>query len=42
VDLLDEGVFQAYLRDPRLFGQEMQILAVSGNDGEAAGVRTPS
>jgi hypothetical protein len=25
VDLLDEGVFQAYLRDPRLFGQEMQF-----------------
>jgi predicted AAA+ superfamily ATPase len=24
VDLLDEGVFQAYLRDPRLFGQEMR------------------
>ena len=26
-DLLDEGLFQSYLRDPRLFGRELALLA---------------
>ena len=26
VDLLDEGLFQSYLRDPRLFGRELSLV----------------